>query len=118
MQTCLNLDLILKSPLKYDTNEPTMKQKQNQGQREQIGSCQWEKGVGERWIGSLELADASWYLHTHTHAHTHTHTHTHILFHYGLSQDIEYSSLCSTVGPFLKIHSINIFNTIYIIYIY
>ena len=23
----------------------------------------------------------------------------HILFHYGLSQDIEYSSLCSTVGP-------------------
>ena len=26
----------------------------------------------------------------------------HILFHYGLSQDIEYSSLCYTVGPFLK----------------
>ena len=24
----------------------------------------------------------------------------HILFHYGLSQNIEYSSLCSTVGPF------------------
>ena len=23
----------------------------------------------------------------------------HILFHYGLSQDIEYSSLCFTVGP-------------------
>ena len=23
----------------------------------------------------------------------------HILFHYGLSQDIEYSSLCYTVGP-------------------
>ena len=67
-----------------------MKQTQNQGQREQIGSCQWEKGVGERWIGSLELADASWYLHTHTH----------ILFHYDLSQDIDYSSLCSTVGPF------------------
>ena len=26
------------------------------------------------------------------------HTHTHIIFHYGLSQDSEYSSLCSTVG--------------------
>ena len=24
----------------------------------------------------------------------------HILFHYGLSQDIEYSSLCCTVGPY------------------
>ena len=23
----------------------------------------------------------------------------HILFHYGLSQDTEYNSLCSTVGP-------------------
>ena len=33
--------------------------------------------------------------------HTHTHTHIqsfHILFHYALSQDIEYISLCSTEG--------------------
>ena len=42
---------------------------------------------------------------THVNAHTHTHTHTHIciyilfhfLFHYGLSRDIEYSSLCYPV---------------------
>ena len=27
-----------------------------------------------------------------------------ILFHYGLSQDIEYSSLCCTVGPYLFIY--------------
>ena len=37
------------------------------------------------------------YTYTHTHIHTHTHTHTHtyipfyILFHYDLSEDIEYS---------------------------
>ena len=35
--------------------------------------------------------------------HTHTHTHTHILFpilfSYRLLQNIEYSSLCCTVGP-------------------
>ena len=44
-----------------------------------------------------------------SHIHTHTHTHTHIyiyiyftfFFHYGLLQDIEYSSLCYTVGPCL-----------------
>ena len=29
----------------------------------------------------------------------HTHIYFQILFHYGLSQDIEYSSLCCTVGP-------------------
>ena len=27
------------------------------------------------------------------------HTHIHICFHYGLLQDIEYSSLCYIVGP-------------------
>ena len=31
--------------------------------------------------------------------HTHTHTLFYFLFHHGLSQDIEYSSLCCTVGP-------------------
>ena len=29
----------------------------------------------------------------------HTHNLFHVLFHYGLLQDIEYSSLCYTVGP-------------------
>ena len=29
----------------------------------------------------------------------HLYTYVYILFHYGLSQDIEYSSLCYTVGP-------------------
>ena len=43
---------------------------------------------------------------THTHMYicvslyTHVYILLHIVFHYGLSQDIEYSSLCSTVGPF------------------
>ena len=31
--------------------------------------------------------------------HTHTYILFYIFFHYGLSQDIEYSSLCYTVGP-------------------
>ena len=31
------------------------------------------------------------------------HTYTYILFHYGLLQDIEYSSMCCTVGPCLLI---------------
>ena len=35
-----------------------------------------------------------------THIYTHTHIYTqNILSHYGLSQNIEYSSLCSIVGP-------------------
>ena len=41
---------------------------------------------------------------TQTCAHIHTHTHTHtlfqILFHHDLPQGIEWSSLCSTVGPY------------------
>ena len=32
------------------------------------------------------------------HTHTHIYTLFHILFHYGLSLDVEYSSLCYTVG--------------------
>ena len=50
------------------------------------------------------------YIHTHTHMYRHTHIHIcryvmyiyilfHILFHYGFSRDIDYSSLCCTVGP-------------------
>ena len=42
---------------------------------------------------------AKWFSYTHTHTHTHTHILFHILFHCGLSQDIEYSSLCYIVGP-------------------
>ena len=42
---------------------------------------------------------AKWFNYTHTHTHTHTHILFCILSHYGLSQDIEYSSLCYIVGP-------------------
>ena len=35
----------------------------------------------------------------HTHTHIYIHILFYILFHYGLSQDIEHSSLCYTVGP-------------------
>ena len=42
-------------------------------------------------------------LYTHTHTHTHIYIYIyilyHILLHYGLSQDVEYSTLCCTVGP-------------------
>ena len=82
-------------------NGPTMKQKQAQGQREQTGSCQGEKGVGERWIGGWSQQMQIVFTHTRTHTQTHilfhyglsqdthrrTHIQTHILFHYGLSQD-------------------------------
>ena len=34
------------------------------------------------------------YVYTHTHIYIYTHILFHILFHYGLSQDTEYSSLC------------------------
>ena len=42
--------------------------------------------------------------------HIHTHIYIYILFHiiflYGLSQDIDYSSLCCVIGPYcLSIHS-------------
>ena len=37
----------------------SMKQKQNQGHREQAGGCQGT-GVGRGCIGSLGLADANW----------------------------------------------------------
>ena len=37
---------------------------------------------------------------THTHIHTRTHTHAYIYsFHYALSQDIVFSSVCYTLGP-------------------
>lgn len=47
------------------------------------------------------------YIDTHTCIHKHIYMHTHIcytlfhiLFHYGLLQDVEHSSLCHTVGPY------------------
>ena len=47
---------------------------------------------------------AKLFTHTCTYVWVYTHTHIyiilHIVFHYGLSQDNEYGSLCSTVGTF------------------
>ena len=40
----------------------SMKQKQDQGHREQTGGCQGGEGVGEGWIGSLGLADANYHI--------------------------------------------------------
>ena len=40
----------------------SMKQKQTHGYREQICGSQWEGKVGEGWIESLGLADASCYI--------------------------------------------------------
>ena len=40
----------------------SMKQKQNQGHREQTGGCQGGGGVGEGWSGSLGSADTNWYI--------------------------------------------------------
>ena len=47
--------------LKHDTNELSMRQKQNQGHREETGGYQggW---IREGWIGNLGLADANWYI--------------------------------------------------------
>ena len=39
------------------------------------------------------------YIYVHTHTHTHTPHFFHTLFHYGLSQNSEYSSPWDTVGP-------------------
>ena len=41
---------------------------------------------------------AKWFSYTYIHIHIYIHI-FHILFHYVLSQDIEHSSLCYTVGP-------------------
>ena len=38
-----------------------MKQKQTRGHREKTCGCQGGGGLGERWIGSLGLADANHY---------------------------------------------------------
>ena len=41
--------------------------------------------------------------------HTFMHSFLEIIFHYGLSQDIEYYSLCYTVGPCLSILCVMVF---------
>ena len=48
--------------LKYDTNEPIYKQKQTLRHREQTCGCQGGERVEERWIGSLGLAGANYYI--------------------------------------------------------
>ena len=61
-------------------------------------------------IAAVEQSDSV--THTHTHTHTHTYVLFHVLFHYGLSQDSEYSSLCYTVGlycPFIPYLPVLIF---------
>ena len=58
-------------------------------------------------VMSISAVQQSVFSHIHvrararTHIHTHTHTHIlfHVLFHYGLSQGIEYTSLCPTERP-------------------
>jgi len=45
-------------------------------------------------ISAIQQSDSV--THTHTHTHTHVYILFHMLFHYGLSQDIEYSFLCYT----------------------
>ena len=62
------------------------------------------QSMGSQRVGHDWETELNWYIyiyiHTHTHTHIHTHTHFfHILFHNGLSQGFEYSSLCYTVGP-------------------
>ena len=39
-----------------------MKQKQTHRHREHTCGCQEGGGMGERWIGSLELADVNYYI--------------------------------------------------------
>ena len=47
---------------------------------------------------------AKWFSYTHTHTHTHTHIlFLKYLFHFVLSQDTEYSSLCCTLVPRLSV---------------
>ena len=45
------------------------------------------------------LSCTKWLSFTHTHTHMYIHSFLNIIFHYSLSQDIEYSSLWYTVGP-------------------
>ena len=53
-------------------------------------------------ISAVQQSDSVIYIYIYIYTHTHTHILFHILFHYGLSQVIKYSSLCYTVGPCLS----------------
>ena len=48
--------------LKYDTNELIYETETDSLHREQACCCQGGGGVGKGWIGSLELADANYYI--------------------------------------------------------
>ena len=48
-------------------------------------------------VSGVQQGDSDIYIYIYIY--THTHNLFHVLFHYGLLQDIEYSSLCYTVGP-------------------
>ena len=50
-------------------------------------------------IYNVVLISTVWHTQLHIHTHTHTHILFRILFHYGLSQDTEHSSLCYLIGP-------------------
>ena len=49
----------------------------------------------------VQQTDSVTYVYIYIYIYTHTHTPFHILFHYGLLQDSEYSSLRYTVGSCL-----------------
>ena len=69
--------------LKYDTNEQmNLSMKQNWDIENRLVLPR-RRGVGEGWNERLGLSDTNYY----------TLFFKNILFHYGLSQDIEYSSL-------------------------
>ena len=73
-------------------------------------------------VGALQCCinfhcTAKWLSYTHTCTHTHTYIHSFsYFFHYGLSQDIEYSSLCYTVGPCSVCNSVCTSVCTYILY--
>ena len=45
-------------------------------------------------VSGIQQSNSVFYTHTHTHTHIYISLFVHILFHCGLLQDIEYSSLC------------------------
>ena len=59
------------------------------GQRSLVGYSPWHRK-------DLDMTER---LSTHTHTHIYIYILFHVLFHYGLSEDIEYSFLCCTVRP-------------------
>ena len=97
------------------------KQTQAHQHSEQTCGCQWR---GEGWNGSLGLGDENYYIENAVlmsaveqsdsvihYIYIYTFILFYILFHYGLSQNIEYSYLRYTVGPcYLSTLYIIVFN--------